>query len=142
MAKITVKRLLKEDLQRDTKEALPSWLDDLIYVFNLFLDQVVSAFNRGLTFTDNIQSQIYEFKVTTDANYTTGTWTTQSFKWSFPASKPQGVIVLTCQQTGVNYTPIYKAVYCDWLYINGSIEIRYVAGLQNSASYNVKVLVI
>ena len=142
MAKITAKRLLKEDLQKDSKESLPTWLDALIYVFNLFLEQVTRAFSRGITFQENIRSQEYEFKVITSSNYTSGNWTIIRFKWDFPVINPRGVIILTAVQTGVNYTPLQKAVSCDWLYVNGSIEIRYVSGLDDSKTYQIRVLVI
>lgn len=142
MAKITAKRLLKEDLQKDSKEALPTWVDPLIYVFNLFLEQVTQAFSRRLTFDENVRSQIYEFRVSTSANYSSGEWATVRFKWDFPDGNPSGVIILTAFQTGVNYTPLYAAVSCDWLYANGSIEVRYVSGLDNGKTYQIRVLVI
>lgn len=147
MAKITAKRLLKEDLQKDSKEALPTWVDPFIYVFNLFLEQVTRAFSKGLTFEENILSETKLIRFTTGSTYTANDFTVQKIKWNNTTTKPTGVIVLSAilvavAGVAVNYTPLYTAVFCDWLYVNGQVEIRYISGLANDSTYEVRLLVV
>lgn len=149
MAKVTVRRILKEDLQRDAKDPLPDWLDALIYVFNLLLDQIVAALARSLTFTENMRAQVVEIRFNTGASYSANEFTVQKIKWDFAKAgvKPSGVITLQTllvkqDQAQVIYTPIYAATQCDWLYNEGQVEIRYISGLANDCQYLVRLLLI
>jgi len=65
MAKLPSKRkLLREDL----KEA-PSWIDNLLGFINPFFEDVYFAFNKNITFKENIASQIRELNFETTATY-------------------------------------------------------------------------
>ena len=65
MAKLPSKRkLLREDL----KEA-PAWIDNLLGFINPFFEDVYFAFNKNITFKENIASQIRELNFETTATY-------------------------------------------------------------------------
>lgn len=59
-------RLLAEDFQSQR-----SWIDKLIYPINQFMSSVWNALNKGLTFKENISSDMKEISIkSTDLPYT------------------------------------------------------------------------
>jgi hypothetical protein len=54
-----IKKLLKSDLQDS-----PDWFDPVITVLNEFLDTVISALRKKLTFSDNFLAEYKEFTFT------------------------------------------------------------------------------
>lgn len=150
--KLTAKRILKEDILKSTDKDIPAWfstaIDAIIYIFNLFLEQVAQGLTQGLTFTENIQSQIREFTVTTASDYVAAnTWTVVKFPWQFKTTKPVGVIPLSIVQTqaagvAVNYTPLFTSSTLSWQYDGENVRITFMTGLADSCSYAVRVMVI
>ena len=134
---------MKEDFK-----GVPSWIDRVIYSFNKLLDGFQNILNNGLSFQDNVRCMVRKFSFETGASYTANDFTTQQLKWSYAETRPTGLWIVSTVLVSVNgtrvsvFTPLYTAVSCDWVYQDGQIEIRYIAGLANSCAYEVTVIVI
>jgi hypothetical protein len=48
-----VKRISKEDLAKKDKD-MPAWIDPMLETLNAFIEQVTTALNGNLTFSDNM----------------------------------------------------------------------------------------
>jgi hypothetical protein len=64
--KLTLKRLLKEDLNR-TKEEVPKWMDVVLRVINTAIEQLGTALSNRLTFEDNFLCKVETREFTHDA---------------------------------------------------------------------------
>lgn len=150
--KITAKRILKEDLFKSTDKDIPAWFqtaaDVIIYAFNLFLEEVAQGVTNNVTFTENIQSQIREFTVTTSSTYVASNdFPVIKFPWKFTTMNPQGVILLSCVKTrqganAVNQGPNLSPITLSWQYDGENVRITFMTGLTDSATYAVRVMVI
>jgi hypothetical protein len=131
-------RILREDL----REA-PTWIDKVIYPVNSFFENAYNALNKGLTFEENISSQIKDLSIVTTAAYdgTAAHWTMVTFQSSLKR-KAKGLLLLQIVQVGSVYAPIEGDVYVDWEDQNGQIRIGLVRGLSASKSYQMRVLLI
>jgi hypothetical protein len=131
-----LKRIVLEEFPAEHRK----WLVSLIDPLNDFFKIMYQNFNRGITFEDNIQSQIKEISF-----YKTATVPSKStpiqFKNTMPV-KPIGVIVLKVQEDMSDPGVLSNAVSIDWTYSNNDIQIRNISGLTNGTSYKIKVLVI
>lgn len=129
-------RLSKEDFK-----GAPSWIDRVIYSFNKLLDGVVAILSGQVTFQDNIRSRIVSLTFTTDANYSTGTWTDLNVAVDFKES-PIGVLPFRVVEKAAVYTPTKSALGVDWTYANGSVTIGYISGLADSKEYTVTLVIV
>lgn len=125
------------------KEALkdaPSWVDGLIGPINSFFETIYYAFNKNLTFEDNFIAQIVELTFTTPATYVPDQdFPDLTFRRTF-FSKAQGLLIMSITQVESNYTPITNATSLQWEDMNGTIKIYYVAGLADSKTYKIRLL--
>jgi len=139
MARLPNQRRINRE---DVKNA-PSWIDNLITPINSFMESMYSAVNKNLTFQENFISQIRTITFTTSATYTaSGTWVPVTFPSGLRGTRAQGVLVLQALNTTAdNFTPLKKAVTCDWLDNGETITLYFVSGLADSTSYTVRVLV-
>lgn len=127
----TIKRFLAEDFPSES-----SWISTLLYPLNLLLNTLYSNLNNGLTFQQNILSQVKTLSIIGSAPTTT-------FNWGFQnVQAPIGLIVLQCLQTDAPAAVITAAVSVSWSYSAGVISIDNVAGLNSSHTYSVTFLVI
>jgi hypothetical protein len=128
-----INRISKEDL-RDA----PAWIDRLLYPLNLFFDSVYRGMNRALTFKENIDSQEISFQVTAGAapadNVAKFTVTMNN--------KPTGLILKSASLVAGNYTPIGQAVFVEWYYEDGYVNITAISGLTAASVYNFVILLI
>lgn len=137
MAKLpNQKKLRKEDIPDS-----PDWFGVVIDVMNSFMESVYFALNKQITFNDNIACQIKDINFTTSSIYSTGLLVdfgklqfTHTLK-----TKPQGLFIM--QLTQSNNAPIIKTVSCDWNQEGGLVYINYISGLEDSTTYNLRVMV-
>jgi hypothetical protein len=130
-----IRRILREDI----KEA-PSWIEKLLTPLNSFMSVVYENLNKNITFRENIACQIKEMEFETLATYSSLDWTLVQFKGL--SYKATGVLLMQLYEKADTYIPIKKAVSIDWLDLNGSININYISGLENSKKYFARFLVI
>jgi hypothetical protein len=128
-----IKRLSREDF----KEA-PAWIDRLLYWLNVLIEYVTLAFNKNITFDENIQSQIKTFSLTAGAAASNNTIQFMATM----AVVPRGLILMRVVDQVGNYTPVGAAVGIDWRYEAGNIFITSISGLTSGHVYDVTVLLI
>lgn len=127
----TIKRFLAEDFPTES-----GWITTLLYPLNLLLNTIYANLNNGITFQQNILSQIKTISISGLAPSTT-------FNWSFSnVQAPIGVLVLQCLQTDSPVAVITSAVTVAWSYSAGVISINNMTGLNSSHTYSVTFLVI
>ena len=128
-----INRLSREDLAD-----APGWVDRLLYPLNLFFDSVYRALNKELTFGDNIDSQELTFRlqagVTPEDNIVQFLVTMKN--------KPTGLLLKNVTLVAGNYTPIQAAVFVEWYYADGSVNITSITGLTNLSNYDFVLLLI
>lgn len=129
-----IKRLSREDF----KDA-PAWIDRLLYWLNVLIEYITLSFDHGITFDENIQSQIKTFSLVAGAAATNNTVSFMSTMRVAPRLLLVGRVVDT---STANYAPLAQAVSVEWRYENGSVFITSITGLTSSKSYDVTVLLI
>ena len=128
-----IKRLSREDF----KEA-PAWIDRLSYWLNILIEYVTLAFNKGITFDENIQSQIKTFSIVAGASASANTL---SFLADMRVA-PRGLILMRVVESVGNYTPIGAAVFIEWRYEAGTVFVTSITGLTSGHTYDFTVLLI
>jgi hypothetical protein len=131
-----LKRIVIEEFPAEHRK----WLVNLIEPLNDFFKVMYQNMNKGLTFENNIQSQIKDIEFTYSAVYPTKANPLQ-FKNSMPV-KPIGLIPLKIQVNSSDPAVLTSATTLDWTYSGSDIEIRNITGLTVGVSYKIKVLVI
>lgn len=130
------KRILEQDLGSD----VPSWTRKLLSPLNSFFESLYSAFNKDITFNENIRSEYREFIVNTSANYTiSNEFQVIKFKNNLK-EKVDTIIISQIAEDKPNFIPIYKPVTLSWNEYNKEITIHFVAGLEDNKSYKMKIL--
>lgn len=132
-APLTIKRLSVEEF----KEA-PSWINRLLQWLNQFVEYVAISFSNGITFDENIQSQIKLLEIVAGA---TPASNTAKFICTLPVT-PRGVIVMRITERTGNYSVIGAAVSVEWRFENGSILITSITGLTSGKIYDLSILII
>lgn len=133
MKPIPIKWISKEDWPD-----APPGIDKLLYPLNLVLDSLQTGLNKGLTFEENISSQIRQFSIKAGAAATDNIFSFASTK----KTKPIGLILLNIYQEISNYTPIGQAVFLEWYFDGININVTSVTGLTSGNTYNLTVLII
>jgi hypothetical protein len=131
-----LQRILREDIPE-----APSWIAKLLGPLNSFIDSLYNGLNKNITHDENIDCQLRDLAFTTSSTYTSGDWSTISFKRS-TKQKAKGVILLDIRIDQDYFSPITSATSLSWQEVNGNIQIEYIAGLANSTTYTGKVLII
>jgi len=133
-----IKRILREDLPD-----APNWVERILLPINQFFEGVYNAFDRNITFTDNIAAQVHSFDFTTSSAYdgTAANFETIEFARTLNF-KPVGLLLLQIIEDADNHTPIEGSPYIDWLDINSTIEIYLIRGLKASTKYTARVMLI
>ena len=139
MAKLpTTHRIRREDL----KDA-PEWSNKLLQQINTFFEAIYNAVNGGLSFGENVTSTIRDINFTTPSDYASGNFTNLTFERGFD-SAAKGVVLLQIikNSSGGSHAVIRNGVSIDWLDDSGVITIYNVSGLENSTTYDMRVMVI
>lgn len=132
-----IQRILREDL----REA-PSWIDKLLNPLNQFLDTMYGGLNKNITLTENIDCQERVFTFTTKIDYVANnTFDEIQFRRT-TKNKAKGVILADIRIQDAYYRPILNATSIQWVEIEGTIIVKYIAGLDDSTSYRIYLLII
>lgn len=118
--------------------------EKLLYPLNLFMESSYSLFDKGITFGDNIVSQINTINFTTASTYTaSNTFTPVTYLINM-SKRPEGVMILQTQVAEDINTVTTNPVSIDWSEATDglSISINFVTGLANSTQYNIRLLTI
>lgn len=129
----TQKKVLREDVKGIAKEIGP-----LLDTLNSFMETVYQAFNRNLTFRENIAAQIKEISYVTPSTYPAGVDEMRFI--SSLKTKATGVILMQAFERST-YEPPPGPVYVPWVEDNGDIVIGTITGLEASKTYTIRLLV-
>lgn len=134
-----VRRITKEDL-RDA----PDWITHLLYPLNTFMEAVYSALDANLTLGENVAGAISTLSFKTRSDYLTASPLEDGFETQTVTNplkyKPRSVTVGQVIEKE-KYTTITDPVNIHWDYLNNSIRIKYVSGLEASKKYEINLLV-
>lgn len=125
----TINRIRREDLPK-----APEWIDPIINILNNFIEQVYSAFNKDITFSENINCQIKTVLI----KYT-------DFPYKFNCTlkvKPSCVFLGKVEKKSGAHETITNATSIDWLYDAGNIVVYNIAGIDATSQYYVTMLII
>lgn len=128
----TLKKILREDL----KDA-PGWVNPLIDTLNNFMETTYQAFNKNITFSQNIASFVKDITYNTPSTYPVmdDIEFTSQLK-----TKATGVIVVQAYER-LTYVPAPGPVYVPWVEDNQTIVVSSITGLAASKSYTIRLLV-
>lgn len=124
---------LKRFLAEDFPEA-PPFLSKLFYPLNVFCSTVYSALNNGISFADNILSQVKTISVTGPSGST-------SFSYKY-STRPLGIVLLSITDTSATPAIITAATTLAWTYSAGLITVNNITGLTAGKTYLATFLVI
>lgn len=126
-----INRISKEDLGDAS-----SWVDRILAPLNLFLNSVYNAFNKNITFSENIDSQIEVFTIR-------GAATAIENKYRFTLrmkNRPKVLLVGNIYKRQSNYAPNGQSVFIDWTTDGLTVYIHSITGLTNGSQYDITVL--
>ena len=123
----------------------PDWMDPLILQLNSFMGSLYHALDNDLTINDNIAMSLKQISFTTRSDYTTASPLESGFEVKKIANplrtKPVGVLLVKTVDLE-QYKTITDTVSIHWDYLDGYINIKYVAGLKDSNKYELNLLIL
>jgi len=123
------------------KEA-PAWIDKMLYVLNRFMEETYGAFNKDITFNENIACGLRDITFTTKSTYAAPDNEFDMQRISNPLRvNPTGVLLMRAQNL-TNNQPIKSALGIDWDIVDNNIRILHVSGLEASTKYKLSLLII
>lgn len=132
MAKLPIFRRIRRE---DIPEA-PEWIDFFIVSINQFFETTYNAFNKSLTFTENMDAQINEFSLVGGAAATNNIY-------RFPIStksRPRNLVITRINRADGSYTPLSSAPWVDWHLDGTDVVVDSIIGLTNGIRYNITLL--
>lgn len=131
----TQKRIMREDLK-----GAPEYINGIIDPVNTFMEKSYQAFNKNITFQDNIASFVKEITYKTDSTYPAAQ-AIITFKNELKV-RPIGVQIMQAYDKAT-YVPAPGPVYIPWVLDNaGDIAIYTITGLEADKTYVIRLLVI
>jgi hypothetical protein len=126
------RRLTQEDLQDAPKGG---WKEKLLYSLNLFMQQVYSLLNNGLTPEVNCIVQTKTFQLTGNSTPANNVYTFAALYSYYPL----GYDLLNVQPTDGS-SPVFSAApFISWNFLNGNINILGISGLATGVTYTFTV---
>jgi hypothetical protein len=134
MAKLGfLKRLIVEDFNKDDQRVAGK----IAYVFNPSMEQLVQALTNGITFEDNIASQVKEITITVDAAGKPISNT--SFK-STLKGQCKNIIVTRANNLTNSAVYVTSCPFISWTEDQGQIMIDHVAGLVAGNKFQLRLI--
>ena len=129
------KKITRADLGND----IPDWVDNLLEPLNSFIEQIYTSFNRNITLPENVASQIISLQIITTSHYNSGEFPSVNFKRTLAKKVNLLIIGKAVESQNSIFT---NGVFPTWEDNNGTINIKYISGLENSKTYNFTFLLI
>ena len=140
----TIKSIRIEDLGSQA----PTWMINLLSPLNEFIESVYTALNKQITLVDNVRASYRTVTFRTESDYAHPTHNFVPLKFnSGIAGKAKAVLIAQAYPRDSATTLIPSAnatgaLSCQWVDINGEINILYISGLENSVYYTITFLVL
>lgn len=112
-----------------------SWIGKLFSPLNQVLNDLVIAFNNGITIEENLYQEIKEIKFKNDSNNFP-----LRFKTKFSINPKGMLLIYVFDETIGSCSVLFPIV--EWNYINGEIVINSLSGLNISTNYTLRFQVI
>lgn len=123
----------------------PDWVTPMLTQLNSFMGSVYRALDKDITVNDNIAASLKQISFKTRSDYSTSVTKTDGFNvqkiYNPLRTKPVGVIMTSIVNL-TNYAVITDPVSIHWDYLDGYINIKYVAGLADSTKYEINLLIL
>jgi len=129
MKLLPIKRIDKEDLQES-----PAWIDRLLAPINQVFNSLYVGLNKGITFQENIRSQIKNVELVAKASASDNAF---KFRSELPV-KPTFLICTHAETIIGDRVP----VTVNWNYDGTYINITSITGLTNGATYTMDMLIL
>lgn len=132
------RRISREDLTE-----APDWIGKMLYPINQVFETVYNTLNKNLTFADNFLSFQKSVQFTTKSTYNAGAWDVIQF--AIPNNfnvKVLGVLILNLKPVDTTLIAGSSPTSLVWSEVNRVVQIDWIAGLSNSTTYNLTVVVI
>ena len=127
---------LFKKLSVESFEDQSDWIGKLFYPLNQFIGTMRLALNNNLTFSENMNAQVKELTITESTSYPLYFSATVN-------SKPDGLWVIGINEISGAPANFTSAVFIDWEYVgNSNIKIKAITGIDNTKTYNLKMIVI
>lgn len=111
------------------------WIEKLVYSINSFLDTVVLAFNRGLTFSDNFNASVKTLEII-------GGIVPVDILHGL-RNAPIGVQIFQVYEKADIIVTIGTAVTLEWYNVDATqVRIKNITGLTSGTKYIIKILII
>lgn len=125
-----ISRLVIEDFPSEK-----SWIGKLIQPLNTFMTEIIQGLNRGLTFSENMFSQIITVKAIGAASFA-------PVYFKSTIGRPIGIVVLKYVDAANTPTTNTTAIGLDWSYDFATelVTLNAVPGLVNGITYNITLL--
>ncbi|PJZ98870.1 hypothetical protein CH369_18060 [Leptospira levettii] len=130
------KKILEQDLGTD----IPSWTRKLLTPINSFFESIYSAFNKDITFRENIRCEYRDLIVKTKEDYSSGEFELITFKNNLK-EKIDNLQICQVSENKSNFIPVKEPVTVSWNEYNKEITIHYITGLENSKEYKIKIII-
>lgn len=136
MAKLGVfRRIVKEDFKQEDQV----FVNKLLFPINQMFESLVLALNKGLTFEDNVDSQIRDVTTSVDASGV------PIVDLSIPSTlRGQAKGLLCLSANNLTDTTVYPttAPFINFIQDGKDLRILHITGLQASNTYQLKLLIL
>lgn len=135
----TIKQILREDIPD-----APEWVGSIIDPLNQFMTEVYYALDRDLTLNENIKGGLVSLQFKTRSDYSTAVEKEDGFETQKLANptKVRPTFVAIGQVTDRDtFAVVTDPISLSWTYLNGVININYIAGLSDSTRYEITFLI-
>jgi hypothetical protein len=140
----TIKSIRLEDLGSQA----PTWMVNLLSPLNEFIESVYTALNKQITLVDNVRASYRTVTFRTESDYEHPKHNFIPLKFSSGiAGKARAVLIAQAypRDNSSALIPSSNAtgeLSCQWIDVNGEINILYISGLENSVYYTITFLVL
>lgn len=132
-----MKPLRWNPIQLSDYKDTPGWLPQLVLYLNNVLQPISQILNSNVTFTDNIRATKFTKTFTTDAAYSSGTFSAFSFSLSYEPD----LVVVSKNVSGGNPAPSGRGLKYSYSKSDKQLTISYIYGLENSTTYDITLMV-
>jgi len=124
--------------QKQNYPGSADWFTRFMQDINSFTEIVWNTLNKNITIGDNLDAQVYTFTVIAGADATKNTL---SFASTLKHS-PLAVLVAGVTDKTAYSTALLNAVGLQWTFASPTITITGIAGLVNTHTYQMTVIVL
>jgi len=132
------------NLQKENLPGAADWIGVLLDPLNSILYSMYTAITGNLSIGDNVIGKVTDISIQTASTYSTGTFTPIRVSWDTAKYQPR--VILVGKVTKPSNLPAQTVTVSvpSWTYdySSQSISIPYIAGLSDSSTYQITLLIL